>query len=184
MKKKNLEFVSNLVIETLYYKIIFENRDLFRNENLTYYESLLKRYISYDLNHETQLCSNNNKSHLELTFLDEIIMDKLENEGFFIDTKKISTLLLQVFETNVAIDIELFSCIKRDLKGFKLTYKEEQEYETILNKIQDYALSKNWREDFNTELINNQNILKVICNPSVYIVKVLVNLWVNALVDL
>jgi len=176
MKKKNVEFLSNLIVERIYSKIIFEKRDFFQNENLTYDKSLLKRYISYDLNHELYFID---KSGLSLTFLDEIMLDELENEEFFIDTDKMSVLLLQVFEESVPIDRELFTFIKCGIKNLDLSLVEEQEYESVLRNIEDYALSEVWRLGFAKELAAHK-IMQILSNPSIYITRTLVHLWVTA----
>jgi hypothetical protein len=176
MKKKNVEFLSNLIVERIYSKIIFEERDFFQNENLTYDKSLLKRYISYDLNHESYFID---RSNLGLTFLDETMLDELENEEFFIATDKMSSLLLQIFKESVPVDRELFTFIRCGLKNLDLSLVEEQEYESALHKIEDYALSEVWRLDFAEELAAHK-IMQILCNPCIYITQTLVHLWVTA----
>lgn len=178
MNNKDIEFISKLLIFELYYKIIFQDRDLLREEDLPYYKRLLESYCTYDPNCEVQLPSLP-KISVDPTFLDETIIDRLEIEEFYINTDRIGTLFLKLFEEAVFIDKAFFDSIKYDLKYWNLDGIEEEKFTNILNNIEKHALSRNWRVNFSDQLFDHKNVLKVILNPSLFIVPTLVRLWVN-----
>jgi len=178
MDTKDVKFISKLITFKLYYNIVFQDRDLLREQDLPYYKRLLESYCTYDPNDEVQLPSLP-KISLDPTFLDETIIDRLEIEEFYINTGKISTLFLKSFEETVFIDKAFFDAIRDDLKYWNLDDIEETKFTDILNNIERHALSRNWTVNFSDQLFDHKNVLKVILNPSFFIVRTLVSLWVN-----
>ena len=55
--------------------------------------------------------------------------------------------------------------------------EEKKKFEDILNGIEDYAVSTKWRGQFMDQLLSEADLLTLISNPTVFIVRTLVRLW-------
>jgi hypothetical protein len=88
-------------------------------------------------------------------------------------------LFLNLFEDNFSIDSKFFDFIRCDLKNSTLKEEEVERFEHIINNVEKHVLSKKWRVDFINQLSNTEDILKLISNPSFFIVQTLVRVWLN-----
>lgn len=178
MLQKDLKLISELLRYELFNRIVFQDYEVFRHKDLSYYQKLLENYYSYDMKNEIQLRSVK-MSVLSPTLFDEIVEDELRQKDFFIDVQKVSLLLLNLFEDNFSIDSKFFDSIRDDLKNLILSEEEIQRLENIIDKIEEYALSENWKVDFVNQLSDSQDIWKVISHPSFFIVWTLIKVWMN-----
>ena len=75
MEPKDLELITKLLRYHLHYQIVFENRDLLRDQDLSYYLKLVEKYSTHDKIDDSKCFISG--SSLDLTFLDEDISDRL-----------------------------------------------------------------------------------------------------------
>jgi hypothetical protein len=176
MDKKDLQFVSDLLQFALYFIVIAGESDPLSPTAKEDCRKLVERYFSYELEDESEVLFPY-EAYLDQTVLDYIILDKVKIEDFFINTDKLSKLYLDAFENSFVINKSFFETMKNSLEVLSSDIDQRRKCGEILTDVEKYALSGDWKTKFNYHLYDKRDILKILSNPSLYIVKTVIKLW-------
>jgi hypothetical protein len=180
MTTEDIKFISKFLICELYSRLIFLDLDG-EGEFSPYDRRLFETYCNLATFDSDEVQLSSSKTPLIPTLLDEIIIDRLTIEEFYVNTGRVGMLFLQSFDDALVINKAFFDSVKRNMKDSILDLDDidQKRLMDILNNIETYTLSEKWRVNFTDQLFYREDILKVLLHPSLYLIPTLVKLWVS-----